>query len=745
MAFVGPLPLSGSVVGTGEGYLPKQLGGANPSEVRGIEDQIRSAYPGINPAFTEYGGQGVNPTTQGLGFNYAGPDLFGGMPPTSIDALLANVPQEISGAGRATPETITSQTVGATPPSGGVIQTGLSNATPGIDRIPEDMLPNGGRMPYNGIDAPTSQGRIGTNIIPSSLGSGGSGTIGPGEGQGGSPGAFLGGFYSQDPLVNQNTVSNFYNQLNRLSSPPPIGGGTVADPDPNAQTETGVVPASTGARARDSEAFQALANPFGALRDALGLGNMPGGKIGDFAGNALVNALMSTNPITGALNLGRQMGVKVGQLGDLVADFAFGSGLGSAPSGNANAGVNPALAAQRAGERGQEDPFANPPPEIRDITGHTGMPGLPGQEGLGTGQPGTGSGVAGDIGGVGSGQSGPAGAGVGGPDSGGPGGPGPGDVGEVHAGGPIGEYHFGGPAESMASRKPISAKLLPGEYVINPYAAKKYKALLDQINNEGRQMAASQGDVKSAVPQDQVKHAGGYTYDAGGVIPENEDAEEKQLSQQYPDHNNLIWQSRDRAFADYAGGVARPDKFKGMRPGHPGSQVSGGEIAVGNYDSGGYVKRDPEVNSEGERNPTIGEMGKTLWEQAKRGYPVIKDEFSKIGERLLKAPNYPVDAGHDQEMHSGGSVSYDAGGIAIPDLGMIPNLPYGSRALATTSPDYGSAGAAKASQVIGNYIRQRNPNQRGESASLSDQVRGLQAGQQQSQQSDPWAAVINEL
>lgn len=103
-------------------------------------------------------------------------------------------------------------------------------------------------------------------------------------------------------------------------------GGGVAAGEEGGATGSGPITADTGARAATQPAFQAMANPFGFVT------NNSFGRVGNNLGNAAINLAASLNPVTAALNMGRNLAVNLGRFGDMVANMAFGQpGTGSNP------------------------------------------------------------------------------------------------------------------------------------------------------------------------------------------------------------------------------------------------------------------------------------------------------------------------------------------------------------------------------------------------------------------------------
>ena len=97
---LGSAPASESTPSSSEGYLPGYLGGATGDYVNTQKAALQQAYPGIS-GFVDYTNQsgpgnipGTStaqaPTTNALGFQYSGPQLFSGQQPSTVDALLAN-------------------------------------------------------------------------------------------------------------------------------------------------------------------------------------------------------------------------------------------------------------------------------------------------------------------------------------------------------------------------------------------------------------------------------------------------------------------------------------------------------------------------------------------------------------------------------------------------------------------------------------------------------------------------------
>lgn len=114
MPFVGPFSLGGSL---------------DPSQLPQLESRIAAKYPDAG-GWQTYGPDSNNINALGFTSPYAPSPLFSGQPMSTVDAIFANQPKLVEGAGRVQPESVTAATAGVSTPGGGVLQAGLGAPPP---------------------------------------------------------------------------------------------------------------------------------------------------------------------------------------------------------------------------------------------------------------------------------------------------------------------------------------------------------------------------------------------------------------------------------------------------------------------------------------------------------------------------------------------------------------------------------------------------------------------------------------
>ena len=162
------------------------------------------------------------------------------------------------------------------------------------------------------------------------------------------------------PIVNDPELFRFLDQRGALSGLPNGGGSDVGAPGETGPgtTTTGI----EGGRASADPAFAAFANPFGKE----GLNMDPALALG---ANLAVNTVASLNPVTGAINAGRNLGVGMGRIGDALSNFAF-----SPATNSIQATIQNALGIASVGPPGGGFGTGKGEGEAASYAGRTGSP-----------------------------------------------------------------------------------------------------------------------------------------------------------------------------------------------------------------------------------------------------------------------------------------------------------------------------------------------------------------------------------